>query len=178
MREYRCNGSWVHLERVHQIVHLGQLCRARGLPARNTPAQQRLLVCLLVQDRQTEGHRAVITRRSGGGMRRWRVKINERPIWRALKLRPRSSRCPVRHSVRLAPSCLGVRFATVAISFPTTLIRLATVAPNIDPMTEVHTGQRDAKGTRRAHRAAPNMGVHHGRRIHRDQSGAKKNAYL
>ena len=57
-----------------------------------------------------------------------------------MNLGPRSCCCPNRQSVRRAPSCLGVRFAAVAISFPTTLIRV----PNIDAMMEVHTGQRDA----------------------------------
>ena len=37
-----------------------------------------------------------------------------------------------------------MRFAAVAISFPTTLARSAAVTPNIDAMTEVHSGQRDA----------------------------------
>ena len=131
----------MHLERVHQIVHLGHLCRARGLTARNTPAQQRLLVGKLVQGCQKEGHRAVINRRSGGGLRRCRVEVDERPTARveiATKVDP------IRHSVRPAPSCLGERFAAVAISFPTTLARLAAVTPNIDAMTKVHTGQRDA----------------------------------
>ena len=69
------------------------------------------------------------------------------------------------------------RFTAAAMRLPTTIngTRLATVTPNIDAMTIVHTGQRDA--TRPSSQRPTWAYVMHPR-IHRDQSGAKKNAYL